>query len=359
MVRASQKGHFLTVTSGALFTANRAAWLPTSKALGHLPARDTVAKNIRNHRTPCEGRLPGALWESSDPHSLSTPAPPPPRLRASGKARRAIDAHLHLSEREDDLLNRYAESNGLGYTLKDLLGEMKAHSVEKGLLLSPPMKSGGPRPNEDVLALCGRSGGVLSPILTVEPTRKDVEAALRLADEERSAVKGFKVRLGYVAADADSPLFGPLYDYAQAEGLPVLFHTGDTATSDGDLSRARPMVLDRLANAREELTVVLCHFGNPWIEEAAEVVYKHPRAYADISGLTTGGGAYAEKYAALLARKLSEAVYFLGGGEKILFGTDYPVTGYEDALGVVELMDLDEADRERVLWRNAKELFGV
>lgn len=270
-----------------------------------------------------------------------------------------IDAHVHLSERKDDLLRRYAEGNGMRYTLEELLGVMRERGVSKGMLLSPPMASGGILPNEDVVAICRKSGGKLWPVLTVEPTPGEVKAALELAQKERGVVKGFKVRLGYIGAGAESPVFDDMYDFAEAEGLPVLFHTGDTATSDGDLARARPMALDPLANGREELKVVLCHFGNPWIEEAAELIYKHPRVYADTSGLTTGGGAYSERLAAVLAKKLSEAVYFAGGGEKVLFGTDYPVTRHEDALDLVDLMEVDDSDRERILRLNAAEVFGV
>lgn len=272
---------------------------------------------------------------------------------------RIIDAHIHLSERPSDTLTRYAKKNGLKYTLEELLGTMQRNHVEHGLLLSPPMKGGAPLPNEEILNLCWRSRGRLSPVVTVEPTKREVAAALKVASENRKEVKAFKIRLGYVDASADSPVFNDVYDYAEAEDLPVLFHTGDTASSNGDLIRAHPLSLDRLANEREELTLVLCHFGNPWFEDVAELIYKHPNVHADISGLTTGGGRYARKFTEWVASKISAAIYFAGGAEKVIFGTDYPVTSYSDALALVNSLDVDEADKERVLWRNAKELFGL
>ena len=272
---------------------------------------------------------------------------------------RTIDAHIHLSERRDDSLQPYPRKNGLRNTLDELLGIMRRYHVEHGLLLSPPMRDGAPLPNEEIIALCRRSRGTLSPVLTVEPTKRQVATALKLAEEDKKDVKAFKVRLGYVKAPADSPVFGPLYDYAEADGRPVRFHTGETGSSDGDLMRSHPVTLDRRANGREELAMVLCHFGNPWFEEVAELIYKHPKVYADISGLTTGGGGYAQKFAGWLARKISEAIYFAGGAEKIVFGTDYPVTRHSEALALVKALDVDEPDRERILWRNAKGLFGL
>ncbi|GEM_PF-4581800 len=183
------------------------------------------------------------------------------------------------------------------------------------------MNDGTPLPNEEIIRLCRRSRGLLSPVITVEPTKKAVAAAVKLADKNIGEVKAFKVRLGYVDASADDPVFSGAYDFAEEKGIPVLFHTGDTATKGGDLVRSHPLTLDRLANKRAELTIVLCHFGNPWFEDAAELIYKHPKVYADMSGLTTGGGAYRQKFAGWLARKICEAVYFAGGAEKILFGT--------------------------------------
>jgi predicted TIM-barrel fold metal-dependent hydrolase len=270
-----------------------------------------------------------------------------------------VDAHIHLSERRDDALVRFAEMNSLKYTLDGLLESMKEYNVGHGLLLSPPLKSGIPLPNEKVIGICRRSEGLLSPVVTVEPSAEEVKAAIRLAESNRKEVKAFKVRLGYVKAAAASPLFEALYDYAESEGLPVMFHTGDTVTSTGDLVKSHPLTLDALANSREELTMVLCHFGNPWFEDVAELIYKHPKVYADISGLTTGGGAYPGKFTDWLARKISEAIYFAGGPEKIIFGTDYPITAYSDALDLVRRLDVDEGDREMILWRNAETVFGL
>jgi predicted TIM-barrel fold metal-dependent hydrolase len=248
--------------------------------------------------------------------------------------------------------------NGLSYTLDELLGTMRRYKIVRGLLLSPPLQGGIPLPNDQVIRLCRRSGGILAPVITVEPTAKEVKAGVKLAEENKREVKAFKVRLGYVKASAESPVFDKLYDYAESERLPVLFHTGDTAFSTGDLSRSHPLTLDGLANKREEMTIILCHFGNPWFEDVAELIYKHPNVYADISGLITGG-AYAEKYAEWLAKKISEAIYFAAGTDKVIFGTDYPVTKHSETLALVRRLEVDEGDKGKILWRNAKRVFGL
>ncbi len=270
-----------------------------------------------------------------------------------------IDAHIHLSGHGDDGLVRFAGMNGLRYTLAELLATMRKREIRFGLLLSPPLGGGGIVPNEEIIDYCSKARGMLEPVITVEPTEREVSHALALARKTRRTLKGFKVRLGYMKAFADDSVFTQLYDYAEMESLPVLFHTGDTAFSRGDLSRSHPLTLDRLANKREELRIVLCHFGNPWFEDAAELIYKHPNVYADISGLITGESGYAAKYSDWLARKISEAAYFAGGADKIIFGTDYPVTKHSDALGLVDKLDVSQRDKEKILWRNAERLFHL
>jgi uncharacterized protein len=139
----------------------------------------------------------------------------------------------------------------------------------------------------------------------------------------------------------------------------VLFHTGDTATDFGSLRHAHPLALDPLANSRQSLKIVACHFGNPWIMDTAELIYKHPNVYADVSGLMIGGTKYSGNYQRFLAQRLSEAVYYCGSAEKILFGTDYPIELYRTAISLVDSFKINEADKARIFWTNSERLFKI
>jgi predicted TIM-barrel fold metal-dependent hydrolase len=272
---------------------------------------------------------------------------------------RIFDAHVHLSEDSRDELIPYAKVNGLDYNLKELLRLMRENGISGGLLLSPPIKGGAPLPNERVLDLCGRSGGLLSPVLTVEHASSSVAHAVDLARRNREVVKGFKIRLGYLKVFADDAVYDKLYDYAESEDLPVMFHTGDTASHDGSLEHSHPLTLDRLANQRPGLKVVACHFGNPWIADVGELIYKHPNVYADISGLVVSGSRYEAGYLESLAEQVTRAIYYAGGAEKVIFGTDYPVSTPSLALALLGKLRIDGDDKEKILWRNAAEVFQV
>ncbi len=270
-----------------------------------------------------------------------------------------IDAHAHLSGRKDDALTHFAKRNGLEYTLVGLLSAMKEHGVARALLLSPPLTEGGTTPNGEVMGICRRSGGMLAPVLTVTPTSRHVAAAVSMAEKHRQTVRGFKVLLGYERKFAVDGVFDALYSYAEKERLPVMFHTGDTAVSTGSLVHSHPLTLDALADARPGLMMVACHFGNPWIEDVAELIYKHPNVYADISGMVVGGSAYHKEYVDRVADRLSGAIYFAGGADKVLFGTDFPVTSHEVALDIVKRLKVADEDKVKILSRNAKEVFRL
>ncbi len=272
---------------------------------------------------------------------------------------RIIDVHMHLSENPNDELVSYAALNGLRYTMDELLGLMRENGVVKGLLLSPPLAGGVPLPNERVLEMCAKSGGLLSPVITVEPSASSVADAIGLARRNRADVKGFKIRLGYLEVFAFDPVFDALYDYAESEDMPVMFHTGDTASHTGSLVHSHPLTIDRLANQRENLKIVACHFGNPWIRDVGELIYKHPNVYADTSGLIVGGSKYLAGYVDGTAEQLTQAIYFAGAAEKVMFGTDYPVSTHSLALELVRKLEVDSEDVERILWKNAVKVFRI
>lgn len=54
------------------------------------------------------------------------------------------------------------------------------------------------------------------------------------------------------------------------------------------MRQAHPLLVDDIAVDFPKVKFVLCHLGNPWFQDAAQVLYKNDNVYADISGLTLG-----------------------------------------------------------------------
>jgi len=96
-----------------------------------------------------------------------------------------IDAHVHLSEREDDRADSGSRDQRAEIHLNELLDTMRRLEIMRGLLLSPPMRGGLRFRIKSIIGLCAKSGGMLAPVITAEPTAKEVKTAISLAEENK------------------------------------------------------------------------------------------------------------------------------------------------------------------------------
>jgi uncharacterized protein len=105
---------------------------------------------------------------------------------------------------------------------------------------------------------------------------------------------------------------------------------------------------------------VLCHFGNPWVEEAAELVYKNENVYADTSGLLAPPSVpFFGRMIEQCRRRVLQAIVSIGSVDRILYGSDWPLEELRVAVALVEGLDLAPKDRERILGGNACRLFRL
>lgn len=270
-----------------------------------------------------------------------------------------FDVHLHLSRWWPDLA-RTGYRTDLDYSVRGLLAEMDAAGIASGLLL--PVYEG-PSPAESLREAVERaraSGGRLRPVATVHPGLgpESVEAVVTSWDAvpELSAIKLFP---GYHPFYPHDPGLEPVYRYAARRGLPVMIHQGDTLASNGLIKYARPVEVDEVAVRHRGVRFVLCHFGNPWVDEAAELVYKNENVYADTSGLLAHPSApYFDRGVARARALLQGAVDTIGSVARILYGSDWPLESLRTAVALVDGLDISEADRRAILGGNARRLFG-
>src|SRR5262249_929112 len=101
-------------------------------------------------------------------------------------------------------------------------------------------------------------------------------------------VRALKAYLGYLHYAPDHPGYRPYYELAARHQAPFVFHTGDTYSPRAKLRFAHPLLVDDVAVDHPDVRFVLAHVGNPWLIEAAEVVYKNVNVWADLSGQLVG-----------------------------------------------------------------------
>jgi len=164
----------------------------------------------------------------------------------------------------------------------------------------------------------------------------------------------------------------PIYDRAQAYGMPILFHLGIVARRDIDYAldknsnRMRPIYLDYIARTFPNLRIIGAHLGNPWYEEASMSARWNSNLWFDLSGSTL------KKKTAAFLRSLfwwdkPGHPYQAHEGkhpfEKIVFGTDVAIEWMADVMNdyqrVLEEMEVPEAYRKKIFGETSAEIFGI
>ncbi len=179
----------------------------------------------------------------------------------------------------------------------------------------------------------------------------------------RGSVKALKGYSGYLYHGPDSPGYGPYYALAARYRVPFIFHTGDTYSTRAKVKYAHPLLVDEAAVDHPDVDFVMAHFGNPWLVDAAEVVYKNDNVWADLSGLLVGDGAAFEEMSRRgtlekVAGNVADAMDFAERPDRFLYGSDWPLApmgGYR-----VFIERIIPADQRRAVFaENARALFRL
>jgi uncharacterized protein len=273
---------------------------------------------------------------------------------------RRVDVHVHLSQYWPDLA-RNSYRPHLEYTVPSLLRELDAQSIGFAVLLQlylSPSPAEVLREGEEMFR---KSGGRLLRTVTVDPTQGPgaVQEALDSWDRVRDLV-AVKLYPGYRTFYPHDPRLHPVYEFAHRAGIPVMIHQGDTLDSNAQLKYARPVEVDEVAVRFRDVRFVLCHLGNPWVEELAEVVYKNTNVYTDTSGLLANPSVpYFPQMMGRAQRRLSNAIAAMGDAHRVLYGSDWPLESIETAVSLITGLDLSPEDKELILGENARTLFRI
>ncbi len=269
-----------------------------------------------------------------------------------------VDAHVHLGQYWPDL-PRNSYRPDLEFTVQSLLREFDSQRIGFGIAIAPNETPTVEETLREGRELFRSSGGRLLPVSTVDPTKGEAEVqhALELWDKTPDLV-AIKLYPGYRQFYPHDPRLAPVYEFAHRRGTVVQIHQGDTLDPNGFVKFARPIEADEVAVRYRDVRFVLCHLGNPWVEELAEVVYKNENVYTDTSGLLANPRVpYFDQMLQRAQRRLMNAIATIGDTSRVLYGSDWPLESIETAVRLVQTLDLPEEDRERILGGNARELF--
>ncbi len=271
-----------------------------------------------------------------------------------------VDAHVHLSRWWPEI-RRTGYRADLDYTVSGLLREMDRSGIDLALAIQMFQAPDEREALEEGRGFTSASGGRLLPVATVDPTRGEASVARTLeAIGGAPDVVGLKLFPGYRSFYPHDHRLDVVYEFASRRQLPVLVHQGDTLDGLGLIKFARPLEVDEVASRYRTVRFVLCHVGNPWIDEAAELVYKNPNVYTDISGLLgPPSSPYFQRGLDLACERVGKAIVASGLPERFLFGSDWPLESLSSACALADRLDLSEAERAGVMGANAEHLFRL
>jgi len=165
------------------------------------------------------------------------------------------------------------------------------------------------------------------------------EQEKELEDELKSGKYGcLKIYLGYIHQYAYDENYLPAYRLAEKFKIPVVFHTGDTYSATALLKYAHPLTIDEVAVKYPQVTFVIAHAGNPWIRSAAEVAYKNPNVYLDLSAFGIGDlrKQSQQKLNTYIIEPLKWIYGYVDNPKKLMFGSDWPLVQMKPYVALVK-----------------------
>ncbi len=252
-----------------------------------------------------------------------------------------IDAHLHIFDQ--------------GKTERNLTKLYKKLGIESGIVMGNQPLTLSAYHFSEGFHFCIGIGDFERSLDPGEETLAAAEAQLK-----RPECAGIKIYTGYAPVYASDDCLKPYYRLAGKYDKAVAFHTGMTAGSMGLLKYSHPLAVDEAASEFPDVRFVLCHFGNPFLAEAAAVMEKNANVFADLSGLLDGYtelDPYFEKQAGYV-HMLRTWMDYVEDDTRFMFGTDYPAVDIENYIEFISRLVRPES-REKIFFENASRIYRL
>ena len=243
-----------------------------------------------------------------------------------------------------------------GISLEEMLRRMDAAGIEKGFLIAPKVGPlGHPAtyhlPYEVVVDAVKRYPDRFYGLAGVDPTE-----GMKGVRELERAVR----ELGFIGAHTyphwfelapDHARYYPFYAKCVELGVPIQLQVGQSMIYAADYPRrsvGRPITLDAVACDFPELTLIGIHIGIPWTDEMIAMSWKHKNVFI-------GCDAHSPKFWP------QSFVHYINsyGQDKVIFGTDFPVLGFERTRKEIEGLGLAPGPKRKLLRDNVTRIYKL
>ncbi len=260
-----------------------------------------------------------------------------------------IDCHCHVYP--DKIAMKASDAIGEFYSIKmtydgridTMIAEAKKAGVTHSLIFSVATKPTQTRSiNEFIARTVESNPDIFTGLGTMHPESEELEGDIEHLIS--LGLKGVKLHPDIQGFKVDDYRCLKIYELCEKNGLPVLFHTGDTRYDYSNPNRIKPIL-----EIYENLTVIGAHLGGytMW-EQAVGELAGYKNFYVDCSS----------SMFALTPEKTTELIRRYGA-DRVLFGTDYPMWNISEELERFARLGLNNEERELILYKNAQKLFDI
>lgn len=261
---------------------------------------------------------------------------------------KTVDFHAHAFP--DKIAEKAAQNLETYYDMpliskghfKTLMEKADAANIDKLVILSTATK---PEQVENVntyvASLVEADPGRLVGFGTIHPGYANYKEELRRV--KSLGLRGIKLHADFQNFYLDAKEMLPVYEEIVKLGLPILFHMGDKT-----YDKTSPKRLAWLLKQYPEMVAIGAHLGGVFMWEESLEYLVGKNLYFDTS--STLHELVPEKFMEIVRKH---------GIDKILFGTDYPLSDYELEYKRFQALDLTEEEKEKIFYKNAYELLGL
>jgi len=220
--------------------------------------------------------------------------------------------------------------------------------------------------NDLTLCACEEYKNRLYPALAFHPyDKRNIEFLIRMIKEGK--VIGLKFHPRAIQIPYEALISNPVLEIASEYDIPIILHIGSGREEE---FRRRGMDISLrsalyVSEAHRDNIFIFTHLGR--LHRCLEDALRADNVYVDTSALTLKGiwngfvaiDAWAE-IVDLSPREIIEFLVDLGFQDKLLWGSDMPFClSYEAELSYVLDANIDERSKRRILYENARKIFGI
>lgn len=193
-----------------------------------------------------------------------------------------------------------------------------------------------------------QSGGRIGYLAVYHPHNGDACLTAMRQAVGLPGLLGIKIHPSIHKVPAESPLYEPLWRFADSHQLTILTHSWSTSDYNPVQQYSLPARFERYVQAFPAVRLVLGHAGGRGLEraDAMRMARDYPEVYLDFAG---------DVFCYRLIETLVQSVPV----EKILFGSDYPWLDPRANLSRVLLSQIDNTARRMILGENARIVYRM